>query len=248
MEIKIIVATHKKYWMPEDTIYLPLHVGKQGKEEIGYLGDETGKNISFKNKDYCELTGMYWAWKNLQCDYIGLVHYRRHFIREKHFFWQNKKSLVLGKAELAELLKKNDIIVPKQRRYYIETIYSQYAHAHDKRALDEVEKIIMEKYPEYNEAFERLRQRTWAHMFNMCIMKRIYFDAYCDWLFDVLFSLEARLADYEPRVFGFMSERLFDVWLEANQITYKEVPVMFMEQQNWLKKGMQFLKRKITNI
>ena len=77
MDIKIIVATHKKYWMPSDDIYLPVHVGKKGKTDLGYQGDDTGDNISDKNTNYCELTGLYWAWKNLKADYKGLAHYRR---------------------------------------------------------------------------------------------------------------------------------------------------------------------------
>ena len=78
MNIKIIVATHKKYWMPEDSMYLPVHVGAAGKAGIGYQRDDTGKNISDKNPNFCELTGLYWAWKNLKADYVGLAHYRRH--------------------------------------------------------------------------------------------------------------------------------------------------------------------------
>ena len=42
MDIKILVAVHKKYWMPEDTVYLPLHVGAEGKEDLGYTNDNTG--------------------------------------------------------------------------------------------------------------------------------------------------------------------------------------------------------------
>lgn len=38
---------------------------------MGYIGDNTGDNISLRNPNYCELTGLYWAWKNLKCDYIG---------------------------------------------------------------------------------------------------------------------------------------------------------------------------------
>ena len=49
MNIKIIVATHKKYKMPKDDIYLPLHVGAQGNKSLGYIGDNTGDNISAKN-------------------------------------------------------------------------------------------------------------------------------------------------------------------------------------------------------
>lgn len=76
-DIKIIIATHKQHFMPSDDMYLPLHVGKSGKEELGYQGDDTGDNISAKNPNFCELTGLYWAWKNLPNDYLGLIHYRR---------------------------------------------------------------------------------------------------------------------------------------------------------------------------
>ena len=78
-KIQILVTTHKKYEMPKESYYLPIHVGRDGKESIGYIGDNTGDNISLKNPYYCELTGVYWAWKNLEADYVGLVHYRRQF-------------------------------------------------------------------------------------------------------------------------------------------------------------------------
>ena len=68
MNIKVIVATHKKYTMPNDEMYIPVHVGREGKDDLGYTPDNTGDNISNKNAYYCELTGLYWAWKNLQAD------------------------------------------------------------------------------------------------------------------------------------------------------------------------------------
>ena len=84
--VKILVASHKEYRMPDDSIYLPLHVGAEGKVDadgqpldLGWTKDNTGDNISRLNPGFCELTGLYWAWKNLKADYIGLVHYRRHF-------------------------------------------------------------------------------------------------------------------------------------------------------------------------
>lgn len=97
MNIKIIVATHKLYWMPNDNVYLPLHVGRvmEGAVDLGYLGDNTGDNISGKNKDYCELTGIYWAWKNIAADYIGISHYRRQFTRCKKYSNNDKKNSII---------------------------------------------------------------------------------------------------------------------------------------------------------
>ena len=59
-DISVIIAAHKKYKMPEDGMYIPMQVGSQGKPDIGYIRDNTGDNISDKNKNFCELTGMYW--------------------------------------------------------------------------------------------------------------------------------------------------------------------------------------------
>lgn len=73
-DIKIVIAAHKKYDMPQDNIYLPVQVGATGKKSIGYQKDNKGINISKKNNEYSELTGLYWGWKNLNNDYIGLVH------------------------------------------------------------------------------------------------------------------------------------------------------------------------------
>ena len=50
---------------------------------------------------------------------------------------------------------------------------------------------------------------------------------------------------YDARVFGFVSERLLDIWIKTNKLTYINIPVEFMEKQNWLVKGTKFLKRKI---
>lgn len=79
--IKIAIATHKYYPMPIDSCYIPLYIGhKKGtpKVEEQYQYEDEGQNISNKNSLYCELTAMYWIWKNVKADYYGLFHYRRY--------------------------------------------------------------------------------------------------------------------------------------------------------------------------
>lgn len=248
-KIVVMVATHKSYRMPDDPVYLPVHVGAEGKADLGYVKDNSGDNISTKNPNYCELTGLYWVWKNVEADYVGLAHYRRYFAAKRS---KDKWMRIADERDIRMLLAETDVILPRKRNYYIETTYGQYAHAHHAIDLDVTRTILTENYPEYVQAFDACMRRTDGHKFNMFIMKRTVVDAYCEWLFSVLFELEKRLdvssySQNDSRVFGFVAERLLDVWIETNQIAYKEMPVVFMEEQNWLVKGGNFLKRKIVN-
>lgn len=249
--IKVIVATHKKYKMPEDKLYLPIHVGKEGKKDIGYKGDNIGDNISTKNPFFCELTGLYWAWKNLDADYIGLAHYRRHFSMAKRLpkDVEGRIKNVLTYEQANKIFETTDIILPKKRKYYIEDLYSHYAHTLHVEPLDETGKIIEEKYPAYLKEFNRLHKRTSAHMFNMFIMKKEYMNEYCEWLFDILFELENRVDisqydSFHARFFGRVSELLLDVWINTKGLKYEEVKVIDIEKVNWFKKGTAFLKAK----
>lgn len=252
MDIKIMVAAHKPYWMPDDNTYLPIHVGKALHEDLdlGYTGDDTGDNISEKNPHYCELTAIYWAWKNLQADYAGLVHYRRYFTNKEVHDSRAKRQQVLTTADWEKLLAKAPVVVPDKRRYYIESNESHYLHAHHPEGLTVTRQIVQELYPDYMPAYDLVMHRTWAHMFNMFVMRKDLYDQYCEWLFAILGELEHRVdistyTPYEARIYGFVSELLLDVWLEHSHISYIEQNVSFMEPQNWLKKGAHFLLRKV---
>ena len=247
--ISIIVATHKQYRMPDDPLYVPLLVGAE-RNNIDWKGkkDNTGDNISEKNPHYCELTGLYWAWKNLDADYIGLVHYRRHFADGR--WWKKKDERIITKPEVSSLLQDADILLPKPRHYWIETNFSQYVHAHHQEDLDLTRQIILDRYPQYLRAFDRTMQKRFGHRFNMLIMKKELLDQYCSWLFDVLAELEGILdisaySKNDQRVFGFVGERLLDVWIETHGFGYKNIPYVFLEKQNWWIKGIRFIGRKI---
>lgn len=253
MDIKILVATHKKYNMPKESMYLPIHVGCEGKEELGYTGDNTGDNISLKNPNYCELTALYWAWKNLQCEYIGLCHYRRYFTMQnlvkRKMKIDNKLDLILTKNQVEELLSKHDVILPQKRNYYIETIETHYKNAHHIEDLKKVEEIIEIDYPEYVDSFKSVMNGKTLHLYNMFIMKKYDFDNYCEWLFNILFELEKRVDisnynNYQKRIYGFLSERLFNVWVIKQGLNIQETPVLNMEKIEWSKKIKNFLIRK----
>lgn len=151
------------------------------------------------------------------------------------------------------------MFVPKKRRYYIETLYSHYAHTHYAEQLDETRRIINEKYPEYLDSYDQVIRQTYGYMFNMMILEQSLMNDYCNWLFDILFELKNRiqmpeLSTFQERYFGRVSEIIFNVWLEqkikSGEIKREqvmEIPCAHMEKINWWKKGSAFLKAKFLH-
>ena len=252
--VVMCLCSHKKAEFPKDEIYVPIIVGsgKEDKELTSlYQTDDKGENISEKNSNYCELTALYYAWKNLDYDVIGLVHYRRLFLDKN----SSKKKIenAIKKETIEKLLSEYDFILPRKRNYYIESNYSHYIHAHHQEPLDETRKIIEEKYPEYLESFDKHMKKRSGHYFNMFIAKKETADKFLTWMFDILFELEKRvdLSNYsknEKRVFGFISELLFDVYINANKLKVHDQKYVFLEKQNWCKKIFNFIKRKFVKV
>lgn len=240
--------------MPKDEIYLPLQVGKDPENFKGFLRDNTGDNISAKNENYCELTAQYWATKNRTADVKGLVHYRRFFSNGKRNFFASvdkKYQDIMTSETLQKALQEYDMILPKKRNYYIETSWSHYEHVHHIKDLETTRQVLVEKYPDHVPFFDQAVKRRSVHMFNMMIAKSEIFDEYSAWLFDILFEVEKRvdISDYSPseaRIFGYISELLLDVWIEVTRPKYCELPVAFIEGQNYLVKGANMIQRKLT--
>lgn len=245
--IKIVVATHKKALIPQDELYLMLQAGSALHPHLkGIVGDDTGDNISNKNESYCELTCLYWAWKNLQEDYIGLCHYRRYFGTHR---LGPKTSRFLTIEDAQKRLAKAPLLLPSPRRYYIESTYSHYGHAHHIQDLNSVRVVLAAHYPAYLSSFDTVMSRTWGHRFNMMVMRRDLLDNYCTWLFGVLGKVETitdttTYTAYDKRFCGLLAERLLDVWLLATGTPYTELPVVNTESQHWPKKIAAFLSRK----
>ena len=242
MDIKVLVAMHKPSWIPNDSVYYPLHVGASGKSRIeGTNPDNIGDNISDKNPYFCELTGLYWAWKNLKCDYIGLCHYRRYF---SHYISPNscidkKKEKIFRRVDYDKLLKKYDIVLPYRYIHTKEDVKTQYIQHHHQSDLLIVKDIISKDFPDYMEAFDAVMCEHSQHLCNMFVTKKYIFDLYCEWLFSILFKAEkfidaASYDTYQARVFGFLSERLFDVWLYKHNKSFSktEVDVVFLEDEH----------------
>lgn len=228
MSVKIFTMTHKKFDEPRDKNYIPLHVGRAASADLGYLGDDTGENISLMNCYYSELTGIYWIWKNYHSsDYVGVCHYRRYLI--------NGEGGMFHESEFSELLKDYDIITSKKLKYDF-TYYDGYADAHNINDLIETGKVISEKYPEYYAEFERLVHSNESYFGNIMVTSKELFDEYASWLFDIFFEVQKRIDvnsydDYHKRVFGFISEFLLMVWVSVKKLKAYECMVGMTEEK-----------------
>jgi hypothetical protein len=251
MKTKILGAPHKQYSFPNNTNYTPIQLGKiLSQEDFGYLTDDSGENISQKNRSFSELTALYWTWKNSffkESDYCGLVHYRRYFSGTAKF----DTFKILNEKDIEMIMDDHDAMVPVKRNYYIETVRSHYEHAHYKKDLDILEEVLAEVSPEYRDAFAKVMEQKSLSLYNMFVMRTEYFDDYCTWLFEILFKVEKKVEisdydSYQKRIFGFLAERLFNVWLEHNQLRVKEVKVVNLEGENLILKALNMLKRKYS--
>lgn len=226
----IFLITHKevnKELLPDGKL---LFVGASSKKNIpsGYLRDDLGITISEKNSHYCELTGLYWIWKNGFDKYIGIEHYRRFFT--KNSLSTNKRYFYTDK-ELEQIAKQNKIIVP--RRLYVkdDSIYKHYARYHYESDLIALRKVIEDNTPDYLDAFDEAFKVNYFYPYNMLYCSKHYFDQYCEWLFKILSATEEEvdISNYnisQARLFGFLGERLLNVWIIKNQLPITEIPII----------------------
>lgn len=258
MNVKIFVACHNQLPIIKGEILEPIQVGKAlSKLDLGILGDNTGDNISELNPYFCELTALYWIWKNSQnLDYVGLYHYRRFmakttifedflvFIRKFKYFI-NERSFIdheyyIGKQPISSLKKfnayklfENDMILP--RKMYLENnLMEQFVELHGIADLDIIRNIILEDYYECKVAFDLVMEQKFLYPFNMFILRWQLFDSFCQWVFPILFKFykEVDLTkrdSYQIRACGFISERLFNVFIKIQQLNgvlkIKEIPI-----------------------
>ena len=191
----------------------------------GYIQDNSGDNISAKNKMYCELTAQYWAWKNLDADYYGFFHYRRYlnFSENKYSLdsWQNiteerlndtcLKKYNLNDDCIRNLVETYDLVLSEEKNVAKmpdrnASVYEQYKNGRSLniRDLDLVRDIIAAKHPDYLDTFDEVMKGRKTCLCNMYIMKKELFHEYMSWLFDILFEFEKKADMSEYTVEGYM--------------------------------------------
>lgn len=228
MSTSVFVITHKKFNVITKEPYKILLVGKRRDEEYFesvFFTDDEGENISDKNQNFCEITGLYWIWKNCNSEIQGLVHYRRYFCTN----WFNKRNSILLEKEIDFLMEEYDIILPPKKLLYASVEYD-YGRHHIEKDYYILREIISEKHPDYLPAFDAVSKKHLIYTCNMMICKKKLLNTYCEWLFDILFEAERRIDinqydSVQRRIFGYMAERLLNVWVNKNNLNIKELPM-----------------------
>lgn len=226
----IYTAYHKTFALIQSPSIRPIHVGRANAKTPlpDMIGDDTGDNISANNGSYCELTALYWAWKNdTTSDHIGLMHYRRLFDFAGEYTSADAE-VFLGEMHIADYTQSAedwlashpdvDLVLPRPHKMHI-SVRANYEAEHDPRDIAAIEAILKRDAPEYLPFFNEVFDGSELWLANMFVARRDIVNAYCPWVFDVLAKLDAAherpwLSPYNARYLGFMSERLFQVWLK----------------------------------
>lgn len=195
---------------------IPIQAGAALTEQkICEIRDNQGKNISEKNRQYCELTALYWIWKNDCSDYAGLGHYRRHF--------------ELDEEMLDKLLASDIDVVLTIPILNFPSVGAVYKHDH----LESDWKVMMDAIrilaPDYELAAREIQDGNYYYGYNMLIARKKILDSYCAWLFPILQYCEEhgqeRRDNYQGRYIGFLAERLLGIYFLKHSGNYKIVHV-----------------------
>lgn len=257
--IVILIANHNGSSVPVHPLLRSIQVGAAltDKRFQDTLKDNEGANISERNASYCEMTAVYWAWKNIDADYIGLFHYRRYlcFSHRKKTRWDGyihlsgpdentEKQLNLNSNKMQTFIEKYDIIAIKPFIVYnitgggCLTVKQQFqsVSTHRIQDLNKAIEILLQFHPEYSKDVTAYLNAERGWFCNMFIMKRERFELYCEWIFpilDELYSYQQKTyageeGRYEGRMVGFLAERLQGIYFTHLLRTEKHIKIGYL--------------------
>ena len=285
--VKILVCYHKPARLLKSKVFVPIHVGrevafqnsKDGKiNQVDYnwliknmIGDNTGDNISILNRNYCELTALYWAWKNKSLlnnpKYIGLMHYRR-VIKFSNIY---KNFYNVTEKDVLDIFNNSDIdvwLTNKKSCYSVvnkctsKNVYEHFCREHGNRLTHIMLECIKEYYPEMKGSMDNImfaqKKICW---YNIFVAKWEIFDKYCEWLFSILERINSKCCEEgfdmeSSRMMGYYGEILLNIYIDyANRnqelkIQYLDDVRLNEDDRNEIVSNTPkaFLKRKIKEI
>lgn len=238
-DLAVFMVTHSIRCNRKEKWIIPIQVGMQeGKIQLEKNVDNIGDNISEKNKVFCELTGLYWVWRNTKYKYVGLCHYRR-------IFKASKKNIL-------SCLNEGKIIVPKPK-YFKMSIEKQYIREHGYKEWNVMLKVLQEIFPEYYASSKSVFSNNKLYPYNMFIGNRNFMNEYCLWLFNILFEVEKRVGSiekdsYQIRYIGFLAERLFTLYIVHSKLMVKETHVLFNDKLIWVERFKCIVNNNIFKV
>ncbi len=239
-KIKIFVTYKNQESVIKSNIITPIQSGRAISPLIfnDMIGDDEGDNISEKNPIFSELSAVYWVWRNYQIagnpDYVGFMHYRRHFIFNErlalpypkwissfYYFPSLFEALpYFTDEDITATVPHYDYLIPKYhvtptiniREEYVRHIPGSRAHI-----FDSFIEICRELHPDWEEEIKRIESGNVVLICNMFIMKKELFFEYCNFAFPVLLELERRIDKKELtinglRFCGYMAEKLLTMY------------------------------------
>lgn len=255
-KIKVFILYHQQSTIFRSDCYEPIQTGCAiAASDLGLLRDDTGDNISQKNRNYAELTGNYWVWKNFlpahpEVEYVGFCHYRRFldFTRppqKNGWPFADKDgyesfSIGFDKRYKSDLILRHiegyDLILPTPS--FADTTTEQiFCTHHPAREFNLLVEIIARDYPTYRDALNEFRIDRKNYICLNYVMRRELFDSFMTWIFDVLEKLEQSSdwsqyhAYMDEKVAAYLAEIFFNVWLRKMKQTHN---LKILERQSIL--------------
>lgn len=229
-KLQILVCCHKAdSYIRTDEPYLPVQVGKALHPELdlGFQNDNVGDNISEKNACWCELTALYWGWKNLNdVKYLGLCHYRRYFDYD------------INDNNIDRLLKDHDIVVVKQTN----KMWSKFERPRNLMNTTSVEDYflymdtMLAMHPEYKkEIISYYYNSRKSYPYTMFITTKEVYDDFCEFIFPVFEEIEKRSKEHgytrQKRFIAYFGEYSLGLYILCKKLRPKSLPLKFVGQE-----------------
>ncbi len=139
---------------------------------------------------------------------------------------------MISKNKINLLVNENSIIVPEKIFFPISNLL-QYSKVHNEFDILKAREIVNYLHPLFSNHFNLFLECNYIHPANMFITTKRNFLTYCNWLFPILDELMCQIdsknrINYQQRFIGYLSERLFNVWLlkESKNLKVIEMPLI----------------------
>lgn len=201
-------------------------------ERVAALTDDIGENISARNVNYCELTALYWIWKNrLAGAHVETAHTSEvigiHAPSSDAYagVYQYRRLLDINDAQLAHLAAYDvDVVLPYPTMCEPDIFehHERYVKSSD---WDAMVQALEELHPEYMETYHRIFKGNYMYNYNILLAKETVLCDYCAWLFPILERTE-ELSDPKgweraDRYIGYLGENLETLYFMHHAEDYK---------------------------